>query len=264
MPVAAVSLAAVSLADAEVAFALQSVREDMRAAFMAHFAPDGVFVRDGWELAVPWLAQRPAPAIVLDWRPVHVEVSASEDLGLSTGPWRMSPRGEPDAPVAYGQYVSIWKCQGAGPWQVAVDVGIAHPRPSLWDAPLVARAVAGAKGPGEDLAPAEARFSRMSAEGGSLAAYRALGADDLRLYREELEPAASLEAALEQPGLTAERREWHPEAVAVARSRDLGYARGWYAAAGGTRPAGHYLRVWRRGPQGWRIALDVVNALAVP
>lgn len=257
------TLAAVSLAAAEAAFAQHSVREDMRAAFMGHFAPDGVFVRDGWEVAVPWLASRPAPEIVLDWRPVHVEVAASADLGLSTGPWRMSPRGQPDA-VAYGQFVSIWKRQDAGPWKVAVDVGIAHPRPALWDAPLVTRAVAGAKGPGEDLAPVETRFARMSAERGSLAAYRALGADDLRLYREELEPTASLTAALAQPGLAEERREWHPEAVAVARSRDLGYARGWYAAAGGTRPAGHYLRVWRRGPRGWGIALDVVNALAVP
>src|SRR2546430_3678148 len=58
-----------SLARAESAFAAQSVREDMRSAFLVHFAPDGVFVREAWVNAHQYLAAHPAPPIVLDWRP---------------------------------------------------------------------------------------------------------------------------------------------------------------------------------------------------
>lgn len=250
---------AASLATAEVAFAAHSVREDMRAAFLAHLAPDAAIVRDGgWVVAGPWFAERPAPPVVLDWRPVHVEVAASGELGLSTGPFRMSSREDPDGAVAYGQFVSIWRRE-AGAWKVAVDVGIAHPEPSLWEEPLDARELVGGEVP--DLSEAESRFSRMSAEHGSLTAYRTLGADDLRLYRDGIEPVASLEAALRQPDLAEVHTEWHPDVVVAARSNDLGYARGWCAHAPGGGPAGHYLRVWRGGPQGWRIALDVVNAL---
>ena len=81
--------APVSLAAAETAFAAHSVREDMRAAFLAHFADDGVFVRDGWTLSNAYLAGQPAPPIVLDWRPVYTEVARSGELGLSTGPWKI-------------------------------------------------------------------------------------------------------------------------------------------------------------------------------
>src|ERR1700674_5265777 len=68
-----------SLAAAESAFAAQSVREGMRAAFLAHFADDGVFVRDGWTNANAYLAGRPAPPVVLDWRPVYTEGAVSRD-----------------------------------------------------------------------------------------------------------------------------------------------------------------------------------------
>ena len=36
-----------------------------------------------------------------------------------------------------------------------------------------------------------------------------------------------------------------------------------YAPPGGPA-AGHYVRVWRREPGGWRIAADVTNALVPP
>src|SRR5688572_11882162 len=81
-----------SRAAAEPAFAAHSVREDMRAAFLGAFAADGVFVRGGWIVSNDFLRDRPAPAIVLDWRPQYVEVAQSGDLGLSTGPSRITSK----------------------------------------------------------------------------------------------------------------------------------------------------------------------------
>src|SRR6202162_2571913 len=80
------------LAAAESAFAAHSVREGMRAAFLAHFADDGVLVRDGWTNGNAYLAGRPDPPIVLDWRPVLAEVAASGEIGLSTGPWKLTSK----------------------------------------------------------------------------------------------------------------------------------------------------------------------------
>jgi len=98
-----------SLAAAETGFGRHSVREDMRAAFLANFAEDGVFVRNGWMVSNDWLRPRPAPPIVLDWHPQYVEAAASGDMGLSTGPWKITSKKDPGAAPTHGQFVSVWR-----------------------------------------------------------------------------------------------------------------------------------------------------------
>ena len=249
-----------SLAAAETAFAAHSVREDMRAAFIAHFAADGVLVRAGWVNAREFLTPRPAPPIVLDWRPVHAQVAASGDLGLSTGPWKLVSRAQPDAPAAYGQFVSVWKREPGGAWQVLVDLGISHPGPVFWDRSLETVAVRADPAPaGETVEAAERRFGDEARANGARAAYAKHGSSSLRLYRDGASPMAGKEAALAWPGLAGEQRTWSIEKSEVAGSRDFAYARGAYYAAAAAKPAGWYLRVWHREAGAWRIALDVAN-----
>lgn len=251
-----------SLAAAEIAFAAHSVREDMRAAFMAHFAPDGVFVRDGWAVARDWLAPRAAPSIVLDWRPVYVEVAASGEMGLSTGPWKLVARDRPQAPPAHGQFVSIWKRAPGDAWRVAIDLGIGHGPATFADAPLEIRPRAASTREGGSLTAAEAAFADHSAALGERHAYRAHGTTALRRYREGVEPAASLATALASGAVSDQRIAWTPERIEAASSGDFGYAMGRYSdAAAPDVTRGHYLRVWRREDGAWRIVLDVVNEL---
>jgi ketosteroid isomerase-like protein len=255
---------AASLAAAETAFAAHSVREDMRVAFLAHFAPDGVLVRNRWMTAHEALDAQPAPPIVLDWRPVHVEAAASGDLGLSTGPWRITRKGE-SAPRTFGQFVSVWTRQGDGPWQVAIDIGISHPGPALWDAGLQATTTPG-QSAGHDadpsLAQAEAAFARESATDGSAAAWRHWAAQDVRFYREGAAPRLGFAAAA--AAFDDVRRDWTVDRMATARSNDFGYVRGTVRNVPAGSIAGYYLRVWRREAAGWRIAADVFNAKAQP
>lgn len=249
-----------SLAAAESAFAAHSVREGMRAAFIAHFAADGVMVRSGWVNARSELAARPDAPFVLDWRPVFVQAAASGELGVSTGPWKASAAGE--AP-GYGQFVSVWRRADGGPWEVAVDLGISHDGAALWDAPLQASMAGGAGGggPGEGIDAAEARFEREAARGGAAAAYAAHASQSLRLYRNGA-PAqigeGSADRASTQP-VTEAALAWRVERIETARSADLGYARGTYGpAADPARTLGCFLRVWRREGGQWRVALDVM------
>src|SRR5438132_12863431 len=171
-----------SLAAAETAFAAQSLREGMRAAFLANFAADGVFVRNGWANCNAFLAARPDPPIVLDWRPAYAEVAASGEMGLSTGPWKLTSKAKPDAPPAYGQFVSIWKREPGKPWRVAVDLGIAHPEPLLWSERLQTAVVASSRHPARGLTEAEALFARDAAASGGPPAVRPHGPPRKRLY----------------------------------------------------------------------------------
>jgi len=249
-----------SLAAAETAFAAHSVREDMRAAFLAAFADDGVFVRNGWTVSNTYLKDRPAPPIVLDWRPVYTEVARSGELGLSTGPWKITSKEKPDAAPAYGQFVSIWRRAGDGPWRVEVDLGIGHPQSALWDAKLVSLTVLGGRPPGAGVAAAEERFAADAKSAGVREAYARNAAADLRFYRGGAAPVIGRAAALASPTMSNDPLVWKVERMETARSGDFGYSRGAYASpAEPARPLGWYLRVWRAEGGTWRVILDVTN-----
>lgn len=254
-----------SLAAAETAFAAHSVRAGMKVAFLEAFAPDGVFVRSGWVVAARSLPTRPAPPIVLDWRPQYVEVAASGELGLSTGPSKVTSKDKPDTPPSYGQFVSIWRRTAGGPWKVEVDLGISHPEPTLWKEALVAKRVPAAGGAAEDLAAAEADFQRLAAAHGLRAAYLARGATDLRLYRPGFAPPANRDASLSATSFKEEKLSWKVERSESSSSRDFGYTRGAMADAATPRtPSGWFMRVWRREPGGWRCFLEVVQPAPRP
>ena len=245
-----------SLADAEAAFAAQSVREDMRTAFLAHFAADGMFVRGGaWTAARAWLEPRAAPPIVLDWHPVHVEAARSGELGLSTGPWRLAARAEPQVAKAHGQFVSMWRREPDGRWKVIVDIGISHPGAALWDAPLQLFPAGAAQASGS-VEEAEHAFAADAARDGPASAYAKHGSERLRLYRPGLAPAIGKPNALAALATAADIRAWTPEAHATSRSGDFAFARGRYGVA---PHHGGFLRVWRAEAGAWRIVLDVAD-----
>lgn len=247
---------AASLAAAETAFAAHSVREDMRAAFLANFADDGVMARHGWIVAKPYLEARPAPPIVLDWHPAHVETALSGEMGLSTGPWKLTPKGM-DAPPGYGQFCSIWKREAGGAWKVLVDLGIGHPNAMFWDAPLELVDTPMqplAKDPGVDAA--ERGLAELARTRGVHAAYAKYGSWRLRYYRDGVDAIVGRDAALASPAMT--EAAWVVEQSQTARSNDFAYTRGRIvspADAGKTR--GYFMRVWRPMDGEWRIVLDV-------
>ena len=249
------------LARAETAFAAESVRTDMRAAFLDNFAPDGVLVSGGaWVNARARLEPRPAPPIVLDWRPWHVEVAASGELGLSTGPWIREPRG--GGASAHGQFVSIWRRQEDGRFKVEVDIGISHPAPWAEQAGIdyVLTPPATVRGSG-GLEAAESAFVAASLRGGPRAGYDAYASERVLLYREGSTPLQGRASALGASAPPQAPTVWFAERIALSRSDEFGYVRGNYAdAAQPDRVLGQFLRVWRREAGKWRIVLDVVNA----
>lgn len=249
---------ATSLAAAETAFAAHSVRENSRAAFLANFADDGIFVRDGWSVARPALEAQAVPPIVLEWRPAYVEAARAGDLGLSTGPWTITPH-DKARPVLHGQFISIWR-RTQGRWQVIADIGVSHPDAVLADAKLETH-VAPMDGGGDatSLGAAEGDFAQAAAHGGLAAALRAHGSDDMRFYREGQAPWLGSARAIPAGTVDAGDVEYTLQDAQVARSGDLGFARGTYVRpADGTR--GVWLRAWRREGRDWRVALAVANA----
>jgi ketosteroid isomerase-like protein len=109
----------------------------------------------------------------------------------------------------------------------------------------------------EDVRAADAAFAAAAGEIGYHAAFIEYLAEDAVLFRPQAVRGQEWLATHEP---ASGRLEWSPAAAAAGCSATLAVTTGpWrYSNADGGEPiAGHYLSVWRRGPQlQWRVVLD--------
>jgi ketosteroid isomerase-like protein len=107
---------------AERAFARSMAERDF-AAFGRYVGEDCVFfsgstpLRGRAAVLATWQAFFEGPAAPFSWEPDQVEVLASGDLALSTGPVK-----DPSGTVT-ARFNSIWQRQGDGVWRVVFDKG---------------------------------------------------------------------------------------------------------------------------------------------
>jgi ketosteroid isomerase-like protein len=266
-----------SLIAAERAFSRTSETKGIREAFLTWLAPDAIVFRPGPVEGRPvYEKMDPANTALLTWGPEVAEVSASGDLGYTSGPYayRQSRDAEP---ASYGHYVSVWKKQADGTWKVFLDIGIRHGRP---ETPAAAGTV-DTPAAGKNAAPLSperlrdeertfgARAGVIDSIAGSKGARKALSelaTDDIRVYRPDRVPTVGKTAFKGLIPANAGRidprtqRRGSNYQVGMAGSGDLAYSYGtslfWKDGTTSERTAN--LRVWRKDGSGvWKICLDI-------
>lgn len=258
--------AADSLARTELGFAAAARQDNVRDAFLAHIAEDGILFRPGPVHGRDALEhQQPGPEL-LAWRPIYAEAAASGDLGFTTGPWSFRPRRD-TADVAFGHFVTVWKKQADGAWRFVLDIGVSTMPDTAYphdvetrqgDATPVAASV-------EDLMQRERSLSEAAARDGYPAALIAALDAGARVLRPGARPALGPDAA--RPLIPDGAITWRPIDGDVSAAGDLGYAWGDYelrADGAADVERGNYLHVWRRVAGEWRIALDLLSPLRMP
>lgn len=257
-----------ALARAETSFAAMSSSSGVKAAFLDALGDDAMLFRPGPVNGKTFMAARPDPAIVLDWRPQRVCVAASGELGYSTGPWKLTSKKDASA-VQYGQFFTVWRKNAEGRWQVLIDHGISHSGSIGWGAPLEKIAIDRGPWSGERITAAEARFSVVSDSEGLTAAYRAFGSRYIRVLRDEEAPIdgmAAMNSATMSSSSAPARWTWASTDSGTARSSDLAWTMGRYRArdAGNSTNTGYYVRVWRAEGGTWKILSDVLAPIEDP
>lgn len=255
------------LVESEQAFCRAAMTHGIREAFLTFLADESVVFRPGPVPGKKAYRDGKPTSAQLTWRPVWAEIARSGDLGYTTGPWEFrKANNEPAA--GYGQYVSIWRKQTDGKWQVILDAGIEHPTGDT-----ISRGVSFAADPEafndgavdtattlESLMAQERLFSGASESGGFVDALLERARADIRLYRGGRPPvvgAVNVRGAISNPGgpLT-----WKPTGGAVSRFGDLGYTFGvaLVHTADGKAEQLSYVRIWRRHQDGkWKVVLDL-------
>lgn len=269
-----------SLVEAERGFARASIDKGMQAAFIENLADDSILFRPRPVAGKKWMEERKPTSGVLTWQPIFADVSSAGEMGYTTGPWEYRAKSLADAPIAHGQFVSVWKKQANGTWKVAVDIGTENPKPEK-PAPEVTFP-AGNRGKKKHkdlktdaeagrmaLVKMEDDFSKHVAAKKTVDAFLSYFADDVRLFRMSAFPAVGREAAramlAAKPELLMWQLTWQVTKAEVSRSGDLGYSYGSYelkVSEGFVAESGNYLRIWKKQPDGkWKVVLDLSNPI---
>jgi ketosteroid isomerase-like protein len=250
--------ATASLIAAEVAFASRLAESEERVAFLEVLARDAVVFRPGIVDALEWYQSHASRPMQLSWSPAAARVSAAGDLGFTTGPYRARAIGGTRS-VGEGYYLSIWRRERGGPWQLLTDLGVQTVAP---DEPLPSATKPRRGQSFPDAARARAALleadEAWSRRGSRPKDAERLADPEIRVLRNGRPLAQGVSAAAE--AMAASTREpGGTGLVAVATSLDFGFTRGLRlepARGGATRV--HYVRVWATDAEGrWRVLADV-------
>lgn len=246
---------------AERAFAQQADAQGIRVAFLAWLTPEAKVFGPRMTTAREQYGAEPGDPGHLVWVPEAMGLAASGDLAWSLGPWTYAPR-KGATPTAQGHFLSLWRRQPGGGWKVEADIGVPHavlgalPMP---DTPRLVTSVA-QWAPGNaqealaDLRRQEAALAKAWQTGGGVALLDRLAPEGqvLRPGHPPLGPGADLRRTLAlDPPAFWEGSDWH-----LSSSHDLAWTCGETQVDVQGRRAS-YLRVWRRGPEGWNVRFDV-------
>jgi YVTN family beta-propeller protein len=258
------------LVEAEKAFAQYAKDHSTKAAFLEFLATDGLIFKAGAVKGREFWSGMPEGNDLLGWRPFFADLSASGDLGYTTGPYEQFRDREDAQAAGFGHYVSVWKKQRDGAWKVALDIGIGHP-PAPAEPFAISRiqapAVSGAaNGPAaaESLMQAERAFVETQKNKG-LPAYTEVLSKEGRIYRPQVAPMTNSGDIQAFIASTDKKFSFVPVESAAAASGDLGYVYGTgiveIAGGGSVRTLNtNYLRIWKKEDgKTWKIVLDLVN-----
>lgn len=246
---------------AERAFAADFPAMGLAGSFRKWSLPDSIIISRGQARTVDAvfegapLTRQPDEAL-LEWWPNFAGIARSGDLGFTTG--GVAVNGE-----RTGHYFTIWKRQPDGSWKWIYDGGSgasAAEVPGPETEPVILPTATGG-----DVSPAAA-MSAIRAREAALAtmssadqkrAHLQMMADNGRIYVGSLAPAIGRHAVAFALGAWPSTFNFGPaQGADVSLAGDLAWTYGtadW--TEDGQARTGHYVRVWQRQNDDWRIVL---------
>ncbi|MFZ5668139.1 MAG: DUF4440 domain-containing protein [Pseudomonadota bacterium] len=248
---------------AERAFAAEGAALGFKASFLRHAAPDAIVIQPEPVNAREVLSRAPDDRPDdprLEWWPTWAGIAASGDLGFTTGPYSLGGRRR-------GHYFTVWKKQPDGSWKWVFDGGTgsdasAAPGPDATPGRLPVSRQPGRypEGAWAEVRAAEAALAAAAASD-SRAAYGAVLACDARIQSSPAAPATGCETHGAELAWRAREIAFAPLGGDISAAGDLAWTYGTARWTVDGRPMkGHYVRVWQRRAEGWRLVFDQLLA----
>lgn len=253
-----------ALAETEKAFARFAAEKDTKSAFLEFAAPDGIMFYPNQVNAIAYWKTRDKSPSLLSWQPSFADISSNGVLGWTTGPWEYRPKGKDDAPVAWGEFATVWQRQPDGKFKFVVDLGISHEKAPVdgvtWKSPTGSKKELNERG--ISAGDSAAGFFELANKNNLSKAYKDFAANDIRILREGKMPI------LGKDNFLAELKKNKIKVAFAKRSvffgaADLAYTTNTYSLtrADKTVEKGNFMQVWKLRDGKWQIVLDIFNPI---
>ncbi len=245
---------------AEKNFAAYSVANSTKEAFQKYIDSNSIMFDTSKAVkAIDFWNKREKRPGVLNWWPQYAEISASGNVGYTTGPWTFQPSLQ-DTVVTRGRYITVWQLTQKDGWKFLVDLGVSDTPADTGKNIIRIDAI---KESGNvkaithvyPLVAAENNFIALLAKNKEKA-YRNYLSHYSILNRNTQSPAIN---TLQQQGIlhsTPPVTAYKMDGWGVSPLPDMGYTYGSTLINGKTE---NYLHIWRREEGGWKIAVEVLR-----
>ncbi len=245
------------LVNAERGFASFTASHSIKEGFLKYMDSTGIVFQHAKPVnAIRAYQEQKAGTGILNWRPEFAVISASGDMGITTGPYEYKPSAT-DSVSGRGSFSSVWQINAEGVWKNMVDLGTTYSQiPAA--AKEVHQVILPEEQPGstyEELLAMEQHLNSIIHKK-NLAALKAYFPEDSRLNRDNHAPLTGTEAVvagLEDFGRTA---VLIPVTGNLSESKDLAWFYG--TVISGARKE-NYLRVWIFRNGKWRVIVQTIK-----
>ena len=266
------SSALYNMREAERNFARASVMFGRNAAFAENFADESAIFTDKWLTnGKQFSKERKAVPIVLKWEPEFMDISASRDFGISTGPWEAQEYRPNTVPVSTGYFLTVWKKQPGGDWKVILDAGSNTPVikdskhtftfPAGADKIVTNPPVMDAGSLSRELLEREKQFLTKWKNSPLASTYSSFLASNARMQLNGHLPTTNTDTIDVWIAHLDKTIEWKSSGAGAATSGDLGFTYGILEIPDTPiATKGQYVRIWRKqSGNDWKIVLEMLN-----
>jgi ketosteroid isomerase-like protein len=266
------SSAIFQLREAERNFARASVMYGRNAAFTEYFAENSVIFTDKWITTGKQFSRERKPSpVVLKWEPEFMDIAASRDFGISTGPWESQEYRPNTSPLSTGYFLTVWKKSPAGLWQVILDAGSSTPVkngkkhefnfPAGADKPVLHPEKVDISLSSRELLDREGQILRIWKSNPVPSTYRSFFAPNARMQINGHVPSSNADTIKVWTGKIDKSFTLNSSGSGTADSGDMGFTYGtaeYKSDKGGVK--GNYVRIWRKlADNKWYIILEMMN-----
>lgn len=241
---------------AERSFAAYARDYNTRDAFLKFMDSAGLVFNNGVPVNAikDWSARRANTAKLL-WEPAFAGISASGDIGFTSGPWQYK-KAMQDSALATGVFTSIWRKNANGEWKNIVDLGYAVAA-KTYQTPQIkvskTTKTSKIKNSVDVLALDQKFIDSYNTWGKSV--YNNVLIVDSWLNMNNLPPFTTPQQQADAIVAIPAGLVMKPIGGGISNAKDLAYV---YGSVAYQTDKENYLRVWQQTDAGWKIILQVL------